>query len=174
MGLAAVEWSPGDDSLPRVVAAATVKTAKQRRAARVCDDDVRRMHILWQNIIQYLDEYKPDVVGVETYTVYKPSQGGHAGKGTGWKALYAYSMTAALGFERSIPVRPYSPTDLKRRVASNTGASKIEVERALQQRVVGLEDALASIPPSQHEHASDAIGHALLALSDQAQELQLV
>lgn len=157
------ESPPG--TLPEVVEAYVATTQKSRRARRITDDDVRRMQALWLNIFQTIDEYKPQVIGVECYTVYKPTQGGHAGKGSGWKALFAYAMTCAVGFGADIPVLAFTPTELKRGVCGRPDADKLDVEQGLYTKVSGLQQALAGLPAGMHEHAADAVGHAYLALA---------
>jgi Holliday junction resolvasome RuvABC endonuclease subunit len=172
MGVGVVETD--SPNAPKVVEAFVVKTIKGKGSGKITDDDVRRMQILWLNIEQSILEYKPDVIGVEVYTVYKPSQGGHRGKGTGWKALYAYAMTCAMAFKHDIPVLPFMPADLHRRVGNPKEASKFAVQQGVNRRTAGLQTVLDNIPISQHEHAADACGHGLMALSDFSKEWQLV
>lgn len=172
MGVGVLEWDPtpaNDEpscpaNKPRVLEAYVVATSKSHRAERVVQDDVRRMQELWLNLRQSVTEHNPDVFGVEAYTVYKPTQGGHAGKGAGWKALYAYAMTCAIAFEVDRPIYSFRPADMKRALAANVSASKVDVEQALYLQVTGLEEALAGLPTNVHEHAADAVAHALLAL----------
>jgi Holliday junction resolvasome RuvABC endonuclease subunit len=139
---------------------ATKKTSNKSR--RVTDDDVDRMNLLWLNIHGTVEEFKPDAVGVETYTVFKAGQGGH-GMGAGWKAVFAYAMTCAVAFERGLPVYAFRPTDMKRKVAANTSASKVDVEQAVRRQVGNLDEFLARTPENAHEHLADAVGHALCA-----------
>lgn len=162
--MAVLDYTPGEK--PKVVIATVVVTNKGTRGTeRISFDDVRRMQLLWMNMEQFAVQYAPDVMGVETYTVYKPTQGGHAGKGTGWKAGFGYALACGVGFAHDIEVIPFLPADLKRRVAGHKSADKLDVEQALYGRVTGLEDALEGIPPRFHEHAADAVGHGLLALA---------
>lgn len=165
LGLAVLEYEPSAGP-PRVIEATVVTTTKSSKAERTTEDDVQRMQTLWRNIEQFVVQYKPDVIGVEVYTVYKPTQGGHKGKGAGWKALFAYGMACGAAFAHDIPLRVYLPSDLKRRVASRVDASKLDVERSLYNLTSNLPTILAGIPPSAHEHAADAVGHALMALTD--------
>lgn len=161
MGVAVLEVTKG---LPRLLDCYVVATTKTRnRARRVVDDDVDRMNVLWLNIDQSIRDFKPDIIGVETYTVFKPGQGGH-GKGAGWKALYAYVITATVGFMYKLPVYAFRPSDMKRRIANNTRASKVDVESAVRRQVQNLDEFLQTLPPGKHEHAADAVGHALCAL----------
>lgn len=169
MGFGVIDWVAGTP--PHVYDAFVVTTRKG--AGKATQDDIRRMQILWLNIEQAIHEYQPDVIGIETYTVFGNPRG-RAGKGTGWKALHGYSMSCAMAFKYDIPVLPFMPADLKRRVANNTSATKTDVERALGTRVTGLPEALAGLPSSVHEHAADACGHGLMALADHAQQSGLL
>ena len=162
MGIAVLETVDG--GRPRLLDCGVVTTSKTKsKTRRVVDDDIDRMNLLWLNIDQAVREFGPEVIGVETYTVFKPSQGGH-GKGAGWKALYAYAMTAAVGFAYRLPVYAFRPSDMKHRVASTAGATKLQVEEAVRQQVQNLDEFLKRIPDGKHEHAADAVGHALCAL----------
>lgn len=163
--MAVLDWEEGAGK-PNVVMATVVVTEKAVRGHdRISHDDVRRMQLLWMNLQQAVIEYAPQIIGVETYTVYKPTQGGRAGKGTGWKAGWGYALACGAGFAHNIEVIPFQPRDLKRRVAGGQSAGKLDVEEALYDRLTGLEDALADLPPNKHEHAADAAGFALLALA---------
>jgi len=166
MGIGVADWG-GPGHTPEIIEAFVVSTKKGK--GKVTYDDVRRMNILWLNIEQSIAEFKPDVIGVEVYTVYKPSQGGQ-GKGAGWKALYAYAMTCAMAFKYDIPVYPYMPADLHRRIGNPDAASKYAVEKGVLARSAGLQPLLDGIPSAKHEHAADACGHALMALADFAKE----
>lgn len=158
MGVAVV------DEHRNVVDAFVVGTKKtSNKARRVTDDDVDRMNLLWLNINQAVIDHQPEAVGVETYTVFKPGQGGH-GKGAGWKAVFAYAMTCSVAFSYKIPVYAFRPTDLKQKVAGWTSAGKQDIEDAVRRSVGGAAEALDRIPASAREHAADAIGHALLTL----------
>lgn len=163
MGVGVLDWPNPPDGKPQIIEAYVVSTKKGK--GKVTEDDLRRMQMLWLNIEQSIHEFKPDVIGVEVYTVYKPSQGGQ-GKGAGWKALFAYAMTCSMAFKYDIPVINYMPADLHRRVSDASYASKTAVEQGVIRRTAGLEDILEGIPQSKHEHAADACGHGLMALVD--------
>ena len=168
MGVSVLEWN-GPGTPIQAIAGYVVSTDK-KDADRVTSDDTRRMRMLWMNLEQTIKTYQPHIIGVEAYTVYKPTQGGSQGKGTGWKALFAYAMTCTMSFSHNIPLKVFMPTDLKRRVASKVDASKVDVERALAARGIDLSAVLADLPGGKHEHAADAAGHGLMALADYVQE----
>lgn len=158
MGVAVV------DSDLRVLEAYTVGTSKTgNKKRRVTDDDVDRMNLLWLNLRQTVEEFKPDAVAVESYTVFRPEQGGQ-GKGAGWKAVYAYAMACTVAFEHALPIYAFRPGDLKRIVAKDKSASKVDVEDAVRKVVANLDEFLEGIPSGAHEHAADAVGLALCGL----------
>jgi Holliday junction resolvasome RuvABC endonuclease subunit len=152
---------------PTAIDAYVIRTDKRvGKYERVTDDDRRRMHTLWFNVRQTVEQYKPARIAVEAYTVYRASQGGHRGNGSGWKALYGYLLTMGVAFEREIPVSIYQPADLHRRVGSAEQRSKWAVEQAVGKRVAGITALLAGIPATEREHAADACGHAFMAWED--------
>lgn len=154
-----------DPALPSLLDLYVISTTKNAsRSRRVTDDDLDRMNLLWLNINQSVVDFKPDAIAVESYTVFRPGQGGQ-GKGAGWKAIYAYAMTCAVGFHYGLPVYVFRPTDMKRRVANNQSASKQDVEAAVRRQVSNLDEYLQKIPSAKHEHAADAVGHALCGLA---------
>lgn len=154
---------------PEVLDAYVVKTKKSK--GPVLADDLQRMHQLWMNVEQSVQEFKPDVMGVEAYTVHKPGQGGHAGKGVGWKAIYMYSMTCGIAFAHGIPIRNYMPADLHRRIGVSQRASKASVEAGVRRITANIDALLEGIPGGSHEHACDACGHGLMALTDYVNEM---
>lgn len=163
MGVAVVETVEGE--LPRVLDAYVVGTKKTTSKSRkVVDDDIDRMNLLWLNLHESAHEFQPNCVGIETYTVFKPGQGGQ-GKGAGWKALYAFAMAAAIGFEHKIDVFSFRPSDMKRQITGVVTASKDDVEDAVRAKVQNLDEFLSLIPSNNREHAADAVGHALCALT---------
>lgn len=163
MGVCLLESQPA--GLPVLLDAYVTSTKKtSNRSRKVTDDDVDRMNLLWLSVQSTADEFKPDVVGVETYTVFRPSQGGH-GMGAGWKAVFAYAMTCAVAFERGLPVYAFRPTDMKRKIAANVSATKVDVEQAVRRQVGNLDVFLERTPENAHEHLADAVGHALCALA---------
>lgn len=162
MGVAVIETVEG--ALPRVLEAYVVATKKNSSKTRkVVDDDVDRMNLLWLNLHESVHDFDPIAVGIETYTVFKPGQGGQ-GKGAGWKALYAFAMAAAVGFERKMKVYSFRPSDMKRKITGVVTSSKDDVEAAVRERVSNLDEFLETIPVNNREHAADAVGHALCAL----------
>lgn len=164
MGLAVVEF---DGTTPTPVDAWVIATHKGRSGAdRVTEDDARRMQMLWFAIDSAIAEHHPDVIGVEAYTVYKPTQGGHAGKGAGWKAIYAYAMACSAAFAHGLEVRVYLPSDLKRRVGRATDASKGAVQQALVASMPAAAAVFERTAATNREHAADAMGHALMTVVD--------
>lgn len=157
VGVAVLEEGARPCVLEAYVAATTKGKGKRT------DDDVSRMRMIWANIAHTFEEYQPQTIAVEAYTVFKGTQGGQ-GRGAGWKAIYAYSMTCALGFSKGVKVMSFMPSELKLGVTQNKSAGKYEVEHALYDLVDGMREKMDQTPPGDREHAADAIGHAFLAL----------
>lgn len=161
LGLCTLEYT---QNRTRLLDAGVVSTKKSSaRGRKVADDDLDRMRVLWLNIHQQVIEFKPVALGVETYTVFKPGQGGQ-GKGAGWKALYGFGVAIAVGFEHGLTVYTFRPSEMKRKIANINSATKVDVERAVRSRVENLDDFLQQVPPGDHEHLTDAVGHGLLTL----------
>lgn len=151
------------ETRPRVLDMYVVGTSKGE--GKRTDDDVARMQLIWANLERTFNEFAPQMVAIEAYTVFKPGQGGQ-GKGAGWKALYAYAMACALGFSRGVVVRSFMPAELKLGVTQSRTAGKSEVEQALYGLVDGMSTFLDVTPPQDREHAADAVGHALLGIRE--------
>ena len=158
VGVAVVETSP-----LQVLEAYVVATKKtQSRNRRIVDDDQDRMRTIWVNLTETYTEYKPNALGVEAYTVYKPGQGGQ-GKGAGWKALYAYVMTITLGFIHDIPVHGFTPKQLK--LAIGADPTKAGTDQAVCAQVPNAAEYLAKLSAGSRNHAADAIACALVVAS---------
>lgn len=148
----------------RILDAGIIRTSKSTHKARkATDDDLDRARILWLNVNQQVCRFEPVAIGVETYTVFRPTQGGH-GKGAGWKALYSFGMALAVGFEHGLAVYTFRPTEMKRSLVGSTGASKEDVEEAVRRHVTNLDEFLDQVPDAEHEHLADAAAHALMTL----------
>lgn len=161
MGVAVTEFD--GEGPPRLLDAYVVSTKKSTNKARkVADDDIDRMNLLWLSVQESVTEYKPDVVGVETYTVFRRGQGGH-GAGAGWKALYGQVLTVGIAFHHGIPVFAFRPTQMKRAVAGWESAAKVDVEQGVRKVVANLDEFLGRIPENMHEHLADACGLSICA-----------
>ncbi len=71
------------------------------------------------------------------------------------------------GSGNNILIQPFLPMDLKKAFGLSKSASKDEVGAAIQLKVEGLTEALALIrAQGDHEHVTDAAGHAYLGLME--------
>lgn len=165
MGMTILKYD-SNTSLIQVVDSFVIGTNPSKKAAKVANDDVARMRVLWAAVKQAFVDYPIECVGVETYTVFDNAK--NKGKGVGWKAGWLYSITCAVAFEHNATVYPFSPADLKRRMASKVSASKDDIENAMCQHLPDLNQFLNQTSPSLREHAADSAGHALMALKDYA------
>jgi Holliday junction resolvasome RuvABC endonuclease subunit len=162
LGVVVIEARPGR---LHVLAADVLRTKKASKKAlrdlRVSADDQRRIRVLWAGMHAIATTYRPDVLAVETYAPQPGRTGGDA-----WKAAVIYGLVLGLGLAHRCHVLPFLPSDLKRGLARKASASKQEVADVVLGRIDGLAGLLAAIPAGQHEHATDAAGHALLALEE--------
>jgi Holliday junction resolvasome RuvABC endonuclease subunit len=146
---------------PLVLAAKLIKTEKakkkERSHLRVSADDQRRYSEMWAALSELADTYQVVGVGVEIYDAWKMTA-------NAVKVACVYGMVTGFGFARGIVVSPWRPQDLKRVIAGKLSASKEEVQDALAEKVVGLNDRLLDFAKGYHEHLADAAGHAYLTL----------
>lgn len=162
MGVAVLEQSAGR---VRALAADVLRTQKAPRKAlrdlRVASDDLRRLRVFWDGLAALAKAHAPQVLAVETYA----PQPGRAGR-NGWKAALTYGLVVGFGFAHGLSVMPFTPSDLKRQLARKAGASKQDVAEVVFGQVDDLEPLLRHLPASQHEHATDAAGHAVLGMRE--------
>jgi Holliday junction resolvasome RuvABC endonuclease subunit len=160
LGVAVLELRAG---LAFALAATVLRTKKADkkvlRDLRVSADDLRRLSSFWRPLHELVRAHKPQALAVETYA---PRQGKSGSNG--WKAAMAYGMVVGLGLAHGLTIIPLRPDDLKRQFTGRASASKGEVGAAVVGQVSGLAELLSPLPAGQHEHVTDAAGHALLGL----------
>ena len=111
-----------------------------------------RLRELYQQFVQVVEEYRPDIAGVEHL---------YAGR----NATTAIQVAEARGVillalaQREIPSRAYAPASIKATLADSGRADKYEVREVVMQQL-GLEK------PPQPDDASDALACALTLLFD--------
>lgn len=162
LGVVVIE--AGGDRI-HALAAQVLRTKKASKKAlrdlRVSADDQRRIRALWAGMDALAAAHRPHALAVETYAPQPGRMGGDA-----WKAAVIYGLVQGLGLAHDCQVLPFLPSDLKRVFARKASASKQEVADVVLGRIDGLAALLAAIPKGQHEHATDAAGHALLGLEE--------
>lgn len=107
----------------------------------------KRLHRLYQELLELMERYPPDEMAVEEPFV---SQNARAAMAVGQAQGVALMAAAA----RGVPAARYSPLQVKHAVAGHGGASKEQVQQAVMIRL-GL--AAAPVP----EDAADALAVAL-------------
>jgi Holliday junction resolvasome RuvABC endonuclease subunit len=160
LGVAVLELRAG---LAFALAATVLRTKKADKKAlrdiRVSADDLRRLSAFWRPLHELVREHRPHALAVETYAP-RPGQAGSSG----WKAAMVYGLAVGLGLAHGLTIIPLRPDDLKRQFIGRANASKGEVGAAVVGQVSGLAELLSPLPAGQHEHVTDAAGHALLGL----------
>jgi Holliday junction resolvasome RuvABC endonuclease subunit len=137
---------------------------KVLRDLRVSADDQRRMRTFWAGLQSAAVAGLPQALAVETYAPQPGRNGGNA-----WKAAMVYGMVQGFGLANGLQVLPFLPSDLKRAFANRASASKQAVADVVLEQVPGLKAFLKGLPEGQHEHLTDAAGHALLGLREMAE-----
>jgi Holliday junction resolvasome RuvABC endonuclease subunit len=162
LGVAVLELRAG---LAFALAATVIRTkkadAKALRNLRVSADDLVRLRALWRPLDDLVRAYRPHALAVETYAP-RPGQSGS----NGWKSAMVYGLVVGLGLAHGLTVIPLRPDDLKRQFTGRASASKDDVGAAVIGQVSSLAELLATLPTGQHEHVTDAAGHALLGLHE--------
>lgn len=162
LGVAVLELRAG---LSFALAATVIRTkkadAKALRDLRVSADDLARMRALWGPLDALVREHRPNALAVETYAP-RPGQSGS----NGWKSAMVYGLVVGLGLAHGLTVIPLRPDDLKRQLTGRASASKEDVGAAVIGQVSSLAEFLTHLPAGQHEHVTDAAGHALLGLHE--------
>lgn len=170
LGVAVLEQRAG---IVRALAADVVRTKKASKKAlrdlRVSADDLRRVRAFWDGLDALVRAYEPQAVAVETYAPQPGRTGGNA-----WKAAMVYGLALGLGFSQKLQVLPFLPLDLKQKLARKSSASKQAVAEVVCGQVSGLEVFLGALPAGQHEHVTDAAGHALLGLREMVTMRQMM
>lgn len=165
----------GDDNYVGLLHASVIRTekitTKVTRGLRVSDDDQRRLREIWQSMQSIWDEHPVHAMAVETFTPWTGKRGSGEGDqgfggGNAWKSGLVYSLVSAFGYSRRIPVMPFVPMDLKRRIACDPKASKARVAEMAGARIAGLVARIAAANKGDREHIGDAGALALLGLDE--------
>jgi Holliday junction resolvasome RuvABC endonuclease subunit len=165
MGAAVVE-QPMRGGKITIIALKVLETKKASRKVlsmfRVAGDDQRRLKEQWELLTGMLTVSGCTAVGVESYAPWPGQMGGNA-----WKVGLSYQVVCAAAWYIGVEPFVFMPSDLKREFCHDKKASKEQVGAALAAMVEGLRRALIGIPLRLREHATDAVGHAVLALLEQ-------
>ena len=208
-GIGAVEYVDGVYRSRGVMLSVTEPAkGKGHTKLRTTWDDERRVRLHWTAVTEAIAKLKPDVIGVEAYTIYEPKGaedlrntaraaaralqspglfGGdlaaslnaaveaseHRGIGLGQaaKTVLVYGVVLGAAYTVNCPVFIFHPFDIKQRIAKKRGASKDEVGAAIYQLVQGSQAHVEAKvrARTKHEHVTDALGHAVLALQEYRQ-----
>ncbi len=127
--------------------------------ARISDDDTRRMVLIQRAMVGLLGEYKPALIGIETYVPIA----GKGGNGA-YKVGAVYGAVHALATSANRPVYAATPQDIRRALLGSPSGTKKDIERAIGMVCTGVTQALEKHKKSDREHVADAIAHAVYAL----------
>jgi len=137
-GYGVVQWSGGRVNL---VEAGTIETESRHFLGQ-------RVLTIYRSISDILDEFEPELLAMEAlYAHYEHPR-------TAIVMGHARGAILLASAEREIPVQGYMPTRIKKALTGNGGASKQQVQRAVQHAL-----SLQS-PPTPYD-VSDALAAAL-------------
>lgn len=157
LGLAVIRLStasittwPGLEVEPVIEVLEVLRTTKSPKKAKVlvAHDDVRRVGELLEQIHELVQPYNVVAIAAELPS---GSQGARPAMCLGM----AKGIVAALKVRYAIPLAACSPKTLKKTVAGSASASKLEVQRGIEQRWPGV---MWPRRKTDHEHAADALG----------------
>jgi Holliday junction resolvasome RuvABC endonuclease subunit len=164
VGLAVVELRASNDHVVAVKVLRTEKSSAKKNLL-ASDDNLRRAREISCELrkVLFSDDYQ--VVGICAESMSFPRNASAAAK-----VAMTWGILAALA--QDTPIFQCSPQELKFRVVGSKTASKEDVQAALLQRFGADVAKLLDAPPSQHEHAYDALG-AVVACGD-ADQIRMV
>jgi crossover junction endodeoxyribonuclease RuvC len=146
----------GRSGTPHVVEAGVIRTVEGRATV----DLAPRLQILYDGIVEVIDQFRPTVMAVEQlYAHYKHPR-------TAILMGHARGVIFLAAAQRGLPVCSYSATSIKKTVTGSGRASKEQVQRAVQ-RELGLPqlpeppdvaDALAAALCQIHRRCEAASG----------------
>lgn len=167
-GLAVV--SETNEGNLRILHCDVINTTKDSTTAglKVCDDDTRRLVTIQRAVMAAICEYKPTLVGLETYTPLAGKQGNGA-----FKVATVYGSVHALATSANRPVYSATPQDVRLAFLGSRSGTKEDVQEALKKHCSGIDKAIEKFNKSLREHVVDAIAHAVLALDKTRLERRL-
>jgi crossover junction endodeoxyribonuclease RuvC len=130
--------------LPRVCEAGVIRSAE----GRATTDMAPRIRVLYDSIVEVLDQFRPGVVAVEQlYAHYEHPR-------TAILMAHARGVLFLAAAQRDLPVHSYNSTRVKKAITGNGRASKEQMQRAIQSEL-----GLARLP--EPADVADALAVAL-------------
>lgn len=140
------------------------KAGGKKRNLRQESDDTRRLEVIRNEFVVFLNKINPAVVAMERVPRIAKNPTTTRQCALGWSCMWTIAR------ERSIPVLVYEPEDIKYEICKDRSASKAQMVKALKNRFPAFE----GWPITRViEHVADAGGAALLARLDPVVELAL-
>jgi crossover junction endodeoxyribonuclease RuvC len=137
-GYAILEWCPGRPSQPKILEAGVITTLPNQTLPP-------RLHSLFLEISRLVEEFKPDALAIEELIF---SQN----RTTAMAVAHARGVVLLAAHE--LPVKHYTPLQVKRRIVGYGRAPKLQMQRMIQQRL-----RLKELP--KPDDAADALAIAL-------------
>jgi crossover junction endodeoxyribonuclease RuvC len=128
---------------PRVCEAGVIRSAESRST-----DMAPRIRVLYDSIVEVLDQFRPRVVAVEQlYAHYEHPR-------TAILMAHARGVLFLAAAQRNLPVHSYNSTRVKKTITGNGRATKDQVQRTIQREL-----GLAQLP--EPADVADALAVAL-------------
>lgn len=129
---------------PHVCEAGVIRSAEKRATT----DMAQRVRVLYDGIVEVLDEFRPGVVAVEQlFAHYEHPR-------TAILMAHARGVVLLAAAQRGVPVLSYNATSIKKTITGNGRASKDQVQRTIQREL-----GLAELP--EPPDVADALAAAL-------------
>lgn len=155
MGLAAVDLhSPAGSTLLGIKLITTSPGAKKKKLTQAADEE-RRLALIYDAMIGFLDEWKPEVIVSEV----RPF--GKSAKAVAGPAM-AYAMLFAEARGRGIVMTTIPPQEIKRALTGKKQATKEDVFAEIKRQHPDFSDWPDT---KKFEHVADAAGAALASRS---------
>lgn len=163
MGVAVLEHQISGEIMAKQVLVLESKKADKKtlQQIRVADDDARRMHGFWVELLATIRQSGAVALGLEQWRPFPGQMGGNA-----WKVGAAAQMAQCAGWACGLMPVWFLPGDLKRRFLGKSSGDKNQVGYSILNQVGGLAELMAYEARGKHEHIYDAVGLAYLALEE--------
>lgn len=148
-----------------ITAVRLVTTKKGKGKIKLIDDELRRLHEIEDTLIEYLDEWKPDVWAME-----EPGKCLMRRQGK-WQTNPSLLRTSCLAWgsisgicrARGIYVVKYTSQEIKKAVCGSNKASKADMEKEIKKRYPTFDGWPTT---KKVEHVVDAVGAAITAFKE--------
>lgn len=135
------------------------KKSQKKLNVKATDDNFRRSQILAKALHKLIGQWKPIVVVAESVSF--PRNASAAAK-----VAMAWGILSDLCVVYGLPMVQATPQEIKKFLCARQTATKVDIQRSLEDRYVGQFRAFVdNHPATQLEHGFDAVGAVVTCLS---------